>query len=396
MRGSLVPHAEEFRGELLGRGYTPLTAVNQLRQVGRLSCWLEERALEACDLDEERIGQFLAFQRDAGRHRAGWSRPGLMCLLEMLRRTGVTPPAGPAARPASATDVLVASFEGYLASERGLAAGTIEGYGGHARRFLEAFTPPGGLAALSARQVTAAVLTESARVGASATRFYLVGLRSFLRFCFAEGLVPVDLSAAALAMTGRRRALLPRGITQDAAAALLEGCDRSAPLGLRDHAIVITLLRLGLRAGEVAALRLDDLDWRDGQITVTSKGGRCDLLPLPADVGAALASYLRHGRPASTSRAVFLTARAPYAPIAPGTVASTVRRACRRAGIDEIGPHRLRHTVACEMVLAGVPLVATAQVLRHRSLQTTALYARADVGQLRALALAWPGAEADR
>ena len=394
MRGPLAPFADEYRSELLGCGYTPLTAVNQLRQMSRLSCWLGERGLGAAGVSEERISEFLAFQRAGGRHRAQWSRSGLVCLLGVLRRAGVAPAAQRPGRP-SAEDLLLVSFERLLA-ERGLAAGTVQGYLGHARRFLEGFAPPGGLAAVSAGDVTAAVLAESGRVSVSAVQFFISGLRSFVRFCFAEGLVAADLSPAVLSMTGRRRAMLPRGISQADAAALLGSCDRSTALGRRDYAIVITLLRLGLRAAEVAGLALDDIDWRAGQLTVAGKGGRADRLPLPADAGEAIAAYLRDGRPASGWRAVFLIARAPFSPVTARTVSSTVRRSCRRAGIAEVGSHRLRHTVACEMVFAGVPLVQAAQVLRHRSLQTTALYARADASRLRDLALPWPGQEEGR
>jgi integrase len=172
---------------------------------------------------------------------------------------------------------------------------------------------------------------------------------------------------------------------------LLGSCDRRQALGRRDHAIIILLLRLGLRRGEVAGLTLDDIDWRAGELLVRGKGARQDRLPLAADVGEAIASYLRRGRPRSSRREVFLRARAPYEPIASGTVASTVRRACRRAGIAEFGSHRLRHTAACEMVQANVPLVRIGQVLRHQSLQTTAVYARVDVERLRVLATPWPG-----
>jgi integrase len=151
----------------------------------------------------------------------------------------------------------------------------------------------------------------------------------------------------------------------------LGSCDRRQALGRRDYAIIILLLRLGLRRGEVAGLRLDDIDWRAGELVVRGKGARQDRLPLPADVGQAIAAYLRRGRPRSGRREVFLRAKAPYDPIASGTVASTVRRACKRAGIAEVGSHRLRHTAACEMVQANGPLYRIGQVLRHRSLQST-------------------------
>src|SRR5439155_8299399 len=204
------------------------------------------------------------------------------------------------------------------------------------------------------------------------------------------GLLAADLAPAAPAVTGRRRSSLPTGISRADAQALLGGCDRRTALGRRDYALISLLLRLGLRAREVAGLRLDDIDWRAGELVVRGKGGREDRLPLAADVGEAIASYLRRGRPASDRRELFLRARAPYQPIAPGTVCSTVRRACRRAAIPEVGAHRLRHTTACEMVQAQVPLERIGQVLRHRSLQSTALYARVDLDQLRLLAAPWP------
>jgi integrase len=234
------------------------------------------------------------------------------------------------------------------------------------------------------------VLRESA-VSVSATQFFIAGLRSFLRFCFIEGLVEADLSQAALLMTGRRRSSLPRGIAKADAAALLHSCDRRSALGRRDYPVIVTLLRLGLRASEVASLRLDDIDWRAGKLVVRAKGAREDRLPLPVEVGGAIAAYLKRGRATSDRREVFLRARAPFLPVASGTVSSTVRPAYRRAGIAEVGAHRLRHTLACEMVSAKVPLVQIAQVLRHHSLQTTAIYARVDLDQLWTLAQPWPG-----
>lgn len=390
MTGPLAPFADAYRAELQQRGYTPLTIVTELRQVGRVSRWLAVSGLTAADLSGERVEQFLAVQRAGGSHRASWSRPGLVCLLDVLRGLGVLAAEEPA-RAGSPTDVLLACFERYLLSERGLAAGTVRGYVAHARRFLDGLSTDDGLGGLTAGEVTGAVLRESAAVSVGATQFFVCGLRSFLRFCFIEGLLEADLSQAALAVRSRRRSSLPRGISRAHAAALLGCCDRRSALGRRDYALIITLLRLGLRASEVAALTLDDIDWRSAELVVRGKGGREDRLPLPADVGAAIAAYLRRGRPSSSRREVFLRARAPICPIAPGTVSTTVRRACERAGVPAVGAHRLRHTVACEMVSAHVPLVQIGQVLRHRSLQSTAIYARVDLDQLRLLAAPWPG-----
>lgn len=393
MTGPLAPFAGAYGLELKERGYTRRTSVNELRQVARLSRWLESTGLTVAELSEERVDEFLAFQRAGGRHRAGWSRPGLLCLLDILRGLGVVAAEESALAGSSTEVLLLAAFERFLLTERGLAAGTVRGYVRHARRFLEGLPPSGGLAGLTAGNVTEAVLRESAAVSVSAAQFFVSALRSFLRFCFLERAVEVDLSLAALPVTGRRRSTLPRGISKTDAAALLDRCDRRSAVGRRDYAVLVTLLRLGLRRSEVAALTLGDIDWRAGELVVRGKGARQDRLPLPAEVGEAIASYLRRGRPASDRREVFLRARAPFGPIAPGTVSSTVRRACRRAGVAEVGAHRLRHTVACEMVSAGVPLVQIAQVLRHHSLQSTAIYARVDVDQLRLLAAPWPGGD---
>jgi integrase/recombinase XerD len=390
MTGPVAPFADAYRAELLERGYTPLSAVNELRQVARFSRWLEAGGLGVAELSAMRVEEFLAWRRASGCDRHSLSRPGLRCLLDVLRGLGVLAAEEPAAA-SSPTDVLLACFKRYLLAEQGLAAGTVVLYSASARRFVEGLSSDRGLAGLAAGDVTAAVLRESEGVSVSAAQNFVSGLRSFLRFCFIEGLVGFDLSQAALFARGRPSSSLPRGISSADARALLGSCDRRLALGRRDYAVIIMLLRLGLRRGEVAGLLLDDVDWRAGELVVRGKGARQDRLPLPADVGEAIASYLRRGRPRSSRREVFLRARAPYEPIASGTVASTVRRACRRAGIAEVGSHRLRHTAACEMVKANVPLYRIGQVLRHRSLQTTAIYARVDVDRLRLLAAPWPG-----
>ncbi len=384
--GPLGPFADAYRERLQERGYSRLSAVNLQRQVAQLSRWLDARGSGVEGLDEVGIDAFLAGQRARGRE-AMLSRPGLSCLVELLRDRGVVRAPAPVAP--SPTEELMDSFGRYLLAERGLVAGTVRGYVDRARKFVVGLAC--GLAEVTPAEVTAAVLRESTVVSVSATQNYVASLRALLRFCFLEGLIDRDLSEAALPITGRRRSSLPSGIAKHDADALLASCDRRTAIGRRDYALIVTLLRLGLRRGEVASLRLDDIDWRVGELVVVGKGGRRDRLPLPCDVGEAIAAYLRRGRPVSHRREVFLRARAPFAPMAAGTVASTVRRACRRAGLPEVGAHRLRHTAACEMVAARVPLPQIAQVLRHRSLQSTAIYARVDLDRLRELAQPWPG-----
>jgi len=390
MAGPLAPFSQAYRLELRRRGYTPRSAVNELRQVARLSRWLEDRELGAERLDGERVEEFFDVQRAGGRYRAQWSRPGLRCLLEVLEGLGVLEHEGQSVA-LTLTETLLDSFERYLLVERGLASGTVRGYVDHARKFLEGLPSGSAVGEVTAADVTMALRRVADAVSVAAAQNFRAGLRAFLRFCFTEGILGVDLSGAALAVTGRRRVSLPRGIEPAQARALLSSCDLRTALGRRDHAMLVVLLRLGLRAGEAARLRLDDLDWRAGELVVRGKGARLDRLPMPVEVGEAITAYLRRGRPRSDRREVFLQARAPFNPIATGTVGSTVRRACRRAGIAEVGPHRLRHTLACEMVSAGVPLVQIGQVLRHNSLQSTGIYARVDLDTLRGLAASWPG-----
>jgi integrase/recombinase XerD len=386
--GPLAPFVEAFEAELSDRGYAPRTIVNHVRQVGWLSRWLEASGSTAAALSRQRVEQFCEARRASGRGGA-CSPQGLMLLLDMLRGLGVVEAESSASVDSSA-ERLLASFADYLLYERGLAAGTVLAYVGYARRFLAGLAGGGELSGVTAGEVTSAVLRESAVVSAASAQHFVTALRSFLRFCLIEGLVDADLSAAALAVTGRRRSSLPMGIGKSATAALLGCCDRRQALGRRDYAVMITLLRLGLRAGEAASLTLDDVDWHAGEIVVHGKGRRQDRLPLPTDVGEAIAGYLQRGRPESRRRELFLSARAPIGALGRGGVSAIVRRACIRAGIPRIGAHRLRHTVACEMVSVGVPLPEIGQVLRHRSLQTTANYARVDLDRLRLLAQPWP------
>ncbi len=388
--GPLAPFVELYRSRLEESGYTPLSVVNELRQVAHLSQWLEECQLTAADLTRELLTQFVGVRRERLDHRA-CSLQGLLPFLDIVDKQGLQRLAEPAA-PVPRNDVLLGSFESFLLHERGLVPSTAASYVLRARRFLIWSAPSGELAGLSAKDVTDAVLRESATWSVGAAQLFIVAVRSFLRFCFIEGLTATDLSGAAMSITGRRHSPLPKGISKADADALLRSCDMRRSQDRRDYAILLALLRLGLRASEVAWLRLDDIDWRAGEITVRGKGRRRDRLPLPNDVGDAITRYLQRGRPKSADREVFLRALAPLGPLGRGGVSSAVRRACRRASLPPVGAHRLRHTLACEMVGAGVPLPEIAQALRHRSILSSSIYARVDLDGLRALAQPWPGA----
>jgi integrase/recombinase XerD len=281
--------------------------------------------------------------------------------------------------------------------ERGLTAGTstVYEYERTARRFLfgRVDRDGGGLERLTAAEVTGFVLAECRRRSVRMTKALVTSLRGLLRFLYLEGLAASDLSAAVPSVANWRGASLPRAVGAEHVARLLASCDRRSAVGRRDFAILTVLCRLGLRAGEVAALELGDVDWRAGDIVVRGKGDRHERLPLPVDVGDALVDYLRHGRPAREDPHVFLRARAPFGPLTggDGAIGMLVRSACRRAGLAPVGAHRLRHTVASEALRAGAPLEEIASLLRHRRHATTALYAKVDWIRLRELARPWPG-----
>jgi integrase/recombinase XerD len=297
--------------------------------------------------------------------------------------------AGAGAVPASPAESLLKGFAGYLRDERGVAELTVAAYLPDVRRFL-ARRRDCDVGDLTAAEVSKAVLGEVASRSPASVRRYGCALRSFLRYCHLAGLVENDLSASALPVAGRRRSLLPKGIDDGQARALLRACDRRRAAGRRDYAVIVLMLRLGLRAGEVAALTLDDINWRAGLITVHGKRGCVDQLPLPADVGEALAGYLRRGRPRTAAREMFVRLIPPQIGMSRSAVSTIVRRACTRGGLTPFGAHRLRLTAACDMLRAGTPLIEIGQVLRHRSVASTAAYARVDAGRLRLVARPWP------
>lgn len=288
------------------------------------------------------------------------------------------------------SEALLADFSVYLREQRCVSVLTVGAYVADVRRFL-ARCGSKGLGELTPGDATRAILSEADGRHAPATvRRYGGSLRAFLRYGHLVGLIGSDLSAAVVPVSGRQVSLLPQGLTHAQSRALLHSCDRRRAVGRRDYAMIVLMLRLGLRANEVAALQLEDIDWHAGQITVRGKRARSDQLPLPADVGTAIAGYLQRGRPGTSERAVFIRTSPPLVGVTRSAVSSVVRRTSARAGLEAFGAHRLRHTTACHLLRAGGSLVEIGQVLRHESLGTTARYARVDVERLRTIAHAWP------
>jgi site-specific recombinase XerD len=288
--------------------------------------------------------------------------------------------------------VLLAEFRMWLDRERGPSPVSVRCYSKQAKYFLAAVGGPGAVGGLDAGRVTAFMVDYSKDRNGWSAKAMVTSLRAFLRFACVTGRTAVPLAGAVPAVASWRLSALPRSLPAAEIEALLDGCDRDTATGLRDYAVLSLLARLGLRGAEAAGLQLGDVDWRAGEIAVCGKGSRIERLPLPAAAGEALAAWLMDGRPRCESRAVFVTVRRPYRQLTPEAVRAVMGRACDRAGLERRGAHRLRHALATEMLRAGASLPEVGQVLRHRSLLSTSVYAKVDQDALRPLARPWPGA----
>ena len=381
-----------FRRELERLGYRPNPVCDQLRLMAHVSRWLEARGLGVEELTPARVEEFLAHRRAEG-YTLWLSAKAMVPMLDYLRGLGVVPTPAPAV-PATEAEQLHERYRVYLVEERGLAAGTIAGYLHVARLFFSARAADGGLRLeqLTAAEVTEFVLAECATRSVGSAKYVVCGLRSLLRYLYVAGHIDVELDAAVPTVASWRLAGLPVTFGRAEVARLLASCDRRTTFGRRDYAVLTLLARLGLRAGEVAALELGDIDWRAGELVVRGKGRRQERLPLPVDVGEAVAGWLRRGRPRCDCTKVITRVRAPHRGLSTAGVSAIVSAACRRAGLPELNAHRLRHTAATEMLRAGAALTEVGQVLRHASVLTTAIYAKVDRDRLRTLALPWPGA----
>lgn len=390
--GPLADYAAGFGRELLGRGYPPERAARHVQLLAQLSRWMESQGLGQSDLSRKRVGAFLEARRAEG-YSEQPSPSFVMQLLGWAPGLEVAP-----TEPAVLTPVesAIADYGRYLVKERALATGTIRGYLHVARLFLAHQVAPDAtldFSDVTAKAVIAFVVEESRRRSVGGSQVVVTAMRSFLRFLFLDGRIAQPLAQAVPAVSAPK-GFLPRGLGDEVVGALLESCDTATVVGRRDLAILMLLSRLGLRAGEVARLSLDDLDWHRGELVVQGKGSRRDRLPLPVDVGEALAGYVSSGRPRVQCRAVFLRVHAPITAMSVSNVSEIVRRACDRAGVPEARAHRLRHSAATAMLRGGGSLAEIGQILRQSHGVTTSIYAKVDRVALRALARPWPGAVA--
>ncbi len=391
--GPLGPYIDSYAAEMRGEGYAQQTREVQIRLVADFGRWLAKRRIQAQEITAELFQPYL-HARARRRRPTRNDLSALQRLLDLLvRRRVVSAPVSPVATPA---ERLQSEFRLYLQQERTLASTTQNCYLTFVSEFLtERFgVGPVELSGLCAADVTDFVRRRAATIQSKRVQLMTTALRSFLRFARYRGDIDKDLAACVPAVANWKLSTIPRALPPDQVELVLASVDRKTAMGRRDYAILLVLARLGLRAGEIRALTLDDLDWQEGLITVRGKAGRYSQLPLPADVGAAIADYLRYGRPTASSRCVFLRAKAPAGGFKGQCgIGSMVRHALARAGISapRRGAHQFRHALACQMLRQGASLSEIGELLRHRSPQTTAIYAKVDMASLATLALPWPG-----
>lgn len=387
-----MPYLEQLLSE---QGYAKSTIQEKIQVLVDFEKWLQRRRIEVTALDERLIARFLNHQRSCG-HCRGGDPATLRWLVEFLRGAGVIPTLETKPSP---PDWIITRFTEYLLTERGLRQATVRNYLPEIRKFLlhRFQTSRVLLGELSPDDVTRFVLRQANVVCARRAQVVTGALRSFLRFLYEHGHISRDLAAVVPAVANRRFLGLPKFLAPQQIESLLKTCVRTTHAGRRDYAILLLLARLGLRAGEVVHLELDDLNWDSGEFVIRGKGRREDRLPLPSDVGEALAGYVRHGRPRCSSRRVFIRLLAPHQGFSSsGAIGNVVRRALSRAGLNPAfkGAHLLRHSLATRMLRGGASLTEIGEILRHRHPYTTEIYAKVDLAALRTVAQPWPGGEA--
>jgi site-specific recombinase XerD len=375
------------------RGYAPVSVQTQVQLITKFCEWLRRGHAEVHALDEIIVERFLRRHQSADSVRRG-DAAALFRFLQMLREQGATQQQKKSPLPPQGQ--LTTNFGRYLLEERGLTQATVVNYVPFIDQFLSARFQqiPFNVSQLRAPDVTDFVRRQAHKLSPGRAQLLVTALRSFLRYLRHQGRVTTDLAVCVPTVARWSFVTLPKFIPADTVQKVLDRNDRQTPVGRRNYAILLLLARLGLRACEIVALNLEDIDWENARITIRSKGGRWAQLPLPADAGEALALYLRHGRPCCSCRRVFIRDRAPRIGFANSIAVSTlVMRALERAGVDSArkGAHLFRHSLATAMIRKGASLDEIGQLLRHQSPNTTAIYAKVDLPALRPLALPWPG-----
>ena len=391
--GPAGPHLDPFTGWLEARGYQSGRIRRLLHGLQHFSLWAREAGLTSQEFDAKALE---AFRRDLqlqqclrypnGNHRHLFV--GARHFVTFLEKTGRLSPSDPSP-PASSEPQLFVAFRDWMATHRGTTTATLNTY----RLTLIAVLQTLGdqPAQYDARALRAFILDRARRHGVGQAKTLVTAVRMFLRFLIATGQCSPGLEHAIPTIARWRRASLPKYLSSEAVERVLASCDLMTPMGRRDRAILLLLTRLGLRAGEVAALKFRDLDWGAGTVQVSGKTRRPHRLPLPQEIGEAILHYLDH-RPEMDNDHVFLSIIAPFQSLSRQAVGQMATQAIHRAGVETPvhGSHVLRSSAATDMLRHGVPLLAIGSVLRHASVETTMGYAKVDFHLLQQVVRPWP------
>ena len=393
--GPLAAFIRPFSDWVVAQGYRLDSLQQRVRIASDFSRWLGRLALQAPDIQSQHSDHYLRYRRRRGKVVPA-DAVALGQFRDYLCKQGVIAPERIDSGNVTAARRCAREFERYLREERLLAAPTIVTYVLFAGAFLkDRFgTGPVDLSQLRARDIISFVRRRAPRLHVKRAKLLTTALRSFLRYGCYLGQICTDLITAVPIVASWSMPLIPRAISPDQIRRVLSHVDRRTVVGRRDYAILLLLARLGLRAGEIVSLEIEDIDWNGASLTVRGKGGRRSQLPLPEDVGEAIAAYLQHGRPRTPCRRVFLRATAPVRGfLGPSALSTVVRHALLRAGVESPtrGAHQFRHGLASEMLRHGASLSEIGELLGHRSPETTKIYAKVDLEVLRTLALPWPG-----
>jgi site-specific recombinase XerD len=394
--GPLAPYLSTFTSLLSEQGYTKFSIKVKIRFVAKLSRWLDQQHLGVNDLKLELFDHFIKYRRTTAPIRRG-DLATLKLLLQHVNDEGVI--------QFSAIRIdknpfhqIEDGFAQYLSHERGLSPDTLTNYIPLVRCFLSDRFKTGTirLEKLCPKDITTFILRYAQTVKRSTAKLMVTSLRSFFRYLLLRGKIDTDLAALVPTVSNWRLSELPKSLEPQQIERLLRSCDQNTKVGQRDYTILLLLARLGLRAGEIVKITLDDINWDVGELIICGKGPRKDRLPIPCDVGEALAAYLQFGRPACPTRRVFIRARAPYQGFSSSVaICNIVQRALLRAKINSShkGAHLLRHSLATHMLRKGASFAEIGEVLRHQLPNTTEIYTKVDIVSLRSLAQPWIGGE---
>ena len=398
-QGPLGAFIDELVTVLLEKGYPERYLRDRFAVIGEFSRWLIRNKIKLCNLDQPSIDRFIQYRSKQTSVAGRGEKVTLNFLFEILSRHGSIPTPQPKRKQENETEKLLREYNEHLVEERGLSPSTIFSYIPNIRYFLSNLLPidkPADLSnTIDAQKITEFVRKYANKHGSVVSGMMVSSLRSFFRFLLLRGKVSVDLASCVPSVANWKHTRTPQYLSPQELRHLLEHSKGRSPLEIRNYAILLILARLGLRASEVVMLTLDDIDWKRGEINIRGKGGKHARLPLPVDVGEALVDYLKNGRPSCSTRRVFISSRAPLKPFKNHVAVSTIVHRClERASLNAAkkGAHLLRHTLATECLRKGATLPEVGEILRHKQVDTTAIYAKVDFKELIKIAQPWPDA----